>query len=199
MIKLDGKVVCIFGLRGSGKSTLADYIALPYHELALFYDVLHEVPANSTYFSYQPRDRYSISELENVITRVINAKRYSLFIIDEANRFARPKPAPLPKKIAELNDECRHIGLTVIYIARRPTQLNQDLTELADYLMIFQLSGKNDVKYLNDLSTGLGDKISKLKPYTFALVDRARDYKIYPAIQPSETWTKRKNKGIEIA
>jgi hypothetical protein len=45
---------------------------------------------------------------------------YSLFIIDEANRFCPPKPKLLPAAVADLNDQNRHYLMSVGYVARRP-------------------------------------------------------------------------------
>jgi len=187
-INLDGKTIAVFGLRGTGKSTFVNDIAKRYKTKALIYDTLHEVPTSAAYDSYKPMNRYNVGELETIVKMVIESRLYKFFGIDEANRFCLPKPSPLPPKIAELNDECRHIPITVAYIARRPSQLNQDLTELSDYIFIFQLAGKNDIKYLNDLSSGLGDTVKKLPPFHFVFVDKNRSYKISPPINPDKIW-----------
>ncbi|MBA7581104.1 hypothetical protein ES708_23004 [subsurface metagenome] len=118
-------------------------------------------------------------------------KRYSLIVIDEANRFCPPKPAPLPQTVADLNDWRAHYGITAGYISRRPVQLNQDLTELSHYLFIFSLQGKNDIGYLNDLSAGLGDAVSQLSPYYYMVVDPLRHYQVYSPV-PAEHATAKK-------
>ncbi len=56
-LDIEGKTVCIFGLRGTGKSTLRDYILGQYRQAAVLYDTLWETPQNSPYFTYRPRDR----------------------------------------------------------------------------------------------------------------------------------------------
>ena len=184
MIKLGKKCFCIFGYRGSGKSVLAHYIASQLGSSALIYDTLNECPATARYHSYTPKNRYSDNELEMMTRLVLHYHKYKLFIIDEANRFCLPKPSPLPQAIADLNDWCRHkpYELSVGYIARRPVQLNQDLTELADYLFIFKLGGKSDIAYLNDLVTGLGDAVFDLKPYHFIVLSPDRTFKAYSPV-----------------
>ncbi|MBA7697013.1 hypothetical protein ES703_105671 [subsurface metagenome] len=179
MLDLANKGFCIFGLPDGGKSTLANYILHQYGSAAFVYDTLNEY-ADSPFDSYSPKGRYDTAELEVAIRVAMH--RYSLIVIDEANRFCPPKPAPLPQAVADLNDWRAHFGVTAGYISRRPVQLNQDLTELSHYLFIFSLKGKNDIQYLNDLSAGLGDATARLAPYHFMVVDPQRNYQAYPPV-----------------
>lgn len=178
MLDLLGKGFAIFGLPDCGKSTLAHYILNQYGARAFVYDTLNEYP-DTPFDSYTPKSQYDSAELEAVIRAVIAKNQYSMVLIDEANRFCPSKPAPLPQAIADLNDWRAHYGLSVGYIARRPVQLNQDLTELAHYLFIFRLRGKNDTQYLNDIAAGLGDAVNELPPYHFVMVDSQRNYQLF--------------------
>jgi DNA helicase HerA-like ATPase len=187
-LDLANKAFCIFGLPDSGKSTLANYILTQYGAVAFVYDTLHEFPGEP-FDSYTPRGRYNSAELGAVIR--VAMKHYKMIIIDEANRFCPAKPAPLPQTIADLNDWRAHYGLAVGYIARRPVQLNQDLTELSHYLFIFNLKGKNDIQYLNDLAGGLGDAVSQLAQYHFMIVDPMRNYQVSPPV-PADFKTNKK-------
>jgi len=184
MLDLSGKSFCIFGLPDSGKSTQANFILNAYGKSAFIYDTLGEY-ADEPYDSYRPDDRYSPGELETVIRAILKSRRYSMVIIDEANRFCPPKPAPLPQAVADLNDWRAHYGLSVGFIARRPVQLNQDLTELAHYLFIFNLKGKNDIAYLNDLVAGLGDAVLNIPKYHFIMMDPGRNYELYSPVPAS--------------
>lgn len=193
---LSGKTFCIFGLKKSGKSTFANYILNQFGELAIYYDTLYEAPEDAIFDVYQPKNRYSVAELELFIKAIIPVNinelpKYRMLIIDETNRFCPPKPAPLPPAVADLNDQCRHYLMSAGYIARRPSQLNQDLTELADYLFIFRLTGKNDIKYLNDTVTGLGDAVLQLQEYEFITVNPDRSFSICNPIQPDKKWLQR--------
>lgn len=192
MLDLSSKAFCIFGLPDGGKSTLAHYIINQYGDRAFVYDTLNEYP-DAPFDSYTPSDRYDSAELEAVIRAIIAKNQYFMVLIDEANRFCPSKPTPLPQAVADLNDWRAHYGLSVGYIARRPVQLNQDLTELAHYLFIFRLRGKNDIQYLNDLANGLGDAVSELPPYHFIMVDSARNYQLFNPV-PGDFAT---NKGIK--
>ena len=197
-IKLKSKVFCCFGLRGTGKSTLVNSIATKYGKKAFLYDTLNESPTQSTYYSYTPVKRNSVAELERIVQLITPGDNsssrklpYSMFIIDEANRFCPTKPHPLPPIIADLNDQCRHYKLSVGFVARRPCQLNQDITELADYLFIFHLTGRRDIAYLNDISRDLGDAVSRLKGYNFVVVYPSREYQTVRAITPGQFWVER--------
>ena len=184
------KTFCAFGLRGTGKSTLANHIAEAFGPGALVYDTLHEAPLTANYDIYQPLQRNSVPELEAVIVKIKDGAKYNLFMIDEANRFAPSKPAPLPEELADLNDQCRHYGMTVGYIARRPCQLNQDLTELSDYLFVFHLKGNRDIRYLEDMARGLGDAVLELTGFQFVLVMPDRSFSVQGPIPASDAWLK---------
>jgi len=176
-VNLTGKSFCVFGLPDSGKSTLVNFILHQFGRTAFIYDTLHEFPADP-FDSYEPDGRMSALELERTIRLVIKARKYKLFVIDEANRFCPSKPKPLPQAVADLNDWRAHYDLGAGFVCRRPTQLNQDLTELAHYLFIFRLPGKNDRDYLNNLSTGLGGAAARLPKYHFLTVDPERNYTV---------------------
>lgn len=189
-IELQRKTATVFGLREVGKTTLVNQVARQFGSRVLVYDTLGEVPESANYYSYKPKDRNSPAELESVIIRIKDSGRFDLFVIDECNRFAPPKPSPLPIQLADLNDQCRHYGLSVIYIARRPVQLNQDLTELSDYIFLFALKGTNDIRYLNDLSGGLGDTVLKLSKHQFVVVKGDRSYFVANPVEVSPEWLK---------
>jgi len=181
VFELEDKAFCLFGLPDGGKSTLTCYILNQFGAAAFVYDTLNEYPPEP-FDSYAPKDQYSVDELEGIIRAAMRSRRYKLIVIDEANRFCPSKPAPLPQAVADLNDWRAHYGIAAGYIARRPVQLNQDLTELSNYIISFGLKGKNDIQYLNDLSAGLGDVVSQLEPYHFVVVDPLRNYQVFNPI-----------------
>lgn len=183
-LDLTSKGFCIFGLPDSGKSTLANFILTKFGRLAFVYDTLHEFPSDP-FDSYEPNSRMSVPELERVIRSVIRSRKYRLFVLDEANRFCPSKPKPLPQAVADLNDWRSHYDMGAGFICRRPVQLNQDLTELAHYLFIFRMPGKNDRDYLNNLSAGLGDTAARLPKYHFLVVDPERNYTTSKPVPPS--------------
>jgi DNA helicase HerA-like ATPase len=199
-VDLSNVSFCILGVKASGKSTAANIILSECGESSLYYDTLGESPKSARYNYYIPKDRYSVAELENVIIKITPQSGqsvetftppYSMFIIDETNRFCPPKPHPLPPKVADLNDQNRHYLMSVGYVARRPSQLNSDLIELANYLFIFRLTGKNDLIYLDSTVKGLAAAVSNLDKFQFVLVHPDKHYQICNALKPNIDWLRR--------
>jgi len=107
-----------------------------------------------------------------------------MIVVDEANRYMLPKPIPLPEQVSYLNDFQLHIPISFLCIARRPVQLNTDITELAHYIICFNLAGKNDIGYLNDLTDGLGDSVAQLQEYEFIVAGLPRqNYQKFPPVE----------------
>lgn len=185
-IKLERKTWCAFGYKETGKSSLVKTIAQVFGSECLYYDSQHEVPKDAGFHAYKPDDKHSVEELLSIAAALTMNKRYRMFIIDEADRFFPPKPKPLPKLIKDMNDSCRHpqFNMSIGYVARRPCSINTDLVEIADYIFCFNLGGKNDIKYLNDLATGLGDTVRNLEKYHFVVVPNIR--KNYAVHRPIE-------------
>ncbi len=182
-VDLQGKGFAILGLRGTGKTYLAKYL-LKQNPRSIVYDVLHEYQGLNRYIvEYRQAGKMALQELNLFIGKVvINSGKIKLFVLEEANRYCPPKPSPLPLEILELNDFGRHFGVSFGVIARRPTQLHSDLIELADYLFIFQLKGKNDILYLNSLAQGLGDAVLSLPQYQFVIVYPNHTFQVHEAV-----------------
>jgi hypothetical protein len=193
MIDLTGKTFVVLGVKGAGKSTLVDMIHNSYGEQALYYDTLHEAPEATEYNVYQPADKYSIPELESVISAIIPATKFAVpkfkvFTVDEGNRFFKPYPKPMPQKAKELNDICRHFGMSFGVIARRPSQLHTDLVDLADYLFIYRLTGKNDLVYLENTASGLSEAVRTLGVHEFVQVNPDKSFEVCEPIKPNKNW-----------
>jgi len=177
------KRLVIVGLQGSGKTCLARSFLLS-EPASLVYDVLDEYQGVNRYIAtgrqYEPA---ALNELNELVRRVvIGSGKVRLFVLDEANRFC-PNRRPLPDSISELNDFQRHYGIAFAVVARRPVQLNTDLVELAHYLFVFRLGGKNDLLYLDSLTAGLADAVAGLSRYQFVVVDPQRRFKVHEPIK----------------
>lgn len=179
-IDLKNKRFGIFGLQGSGKSELAKYLLKNTRD-SIVYDVLDEYQGLNRYkvtrrqvLKHNPTDP-ALVELNNFVNRiVIGTGMIRMFVLEEANRYCPPKPMPLPASIVDLNDFQRHQKIAFGCITRRPVQLNTDLAELAHYLFIFHLVGKNDIQYLESICEGLGEAVRELEPFHFVVVPPRR-------------------------
>lgn len=176
---ITNKRFVILGLPGSGKTVLAKSL-LNKSTHHIVYDVLKEYDG---FYRYIPTKRNSREELTYFIQNfIIKTFKPNLFIIDEANRYMPPKPTPLPMGVSELNDWSRHMGISWGCIARRPVQFHSDIMELAHYLFIFVLKGKNDRAYLDCIIPGLGDTVAELEQYHFAVVTESREVYVHNPI-----------------
>jgi hypothetical protein len=173
----------ILGLQGTGKTYLAKYL-LEQTPASIAYDVMHEYQGFNRYIvKYRQFTKQGIDELNLFVSKVvIGSGKIKLFILDEANRYCPPKPHPLPGSILELNDWQRHYHVSFGVICRRPTQLHSDLIELAHYLFIFQLKGKNDLLYLDGMAAGLGDTILTLPQYHFVIMHPNHEFEIHASV-----------------
>jgi len=174
VIDLKLKRFCIFGLQGSGKTELAKHI-LRHASNHLVWDYHHEYKGFNRYLVQKSGDLdYQISA---VIEKLV--PKADMFVIDEANRIAPSRSALLPA-LRDLNDDSRHPPwrLSLGMVARRPVQLATDLVELAHYLFIFNLKGKNDIGYFNDLAAGLGDQVAALPQFHYVFVDQNRNFRV---------------------
>lgn len=93
-------------------------------------------------------------------------KRYRLLVLDEASRYY-PHGIPLPEQIGYINDFNRHMDLSLVWAARRIVQVAVDLPELSHRLIVFSQRGVNDIKRLNDIQSGFGDMVERLKKHEY--------------------------------
>lgn len=186
MIDLKNKRFIILGLPGSGKTELAKSIARSVsRDDCLVYDPLGGDPDHVDWVGfrrYVPDDRESAEELNECVKTLVIKRRPALFLVDEANKYIKPKPHPLPSAIADLNDLSRHWGIAWGLIARRPVQFHPDVVELAHYLFVFSLRGRNDRQYLNDLHEGMGNAVATLPPFHFVVSEGGRRFFVHAPV-----------------
>lgn len=181
---MKGKRFAVLGLQGSGKTVLVKHI-LKGEPAHLIYDPLHEYTGgsfNRYLATHRQHSDEAIAEINLVINRVVmGTGKVRLLVIDEANRYC-PSMKPLPAAVLDLNDFNRHYNIAFGIVARRPVQLHTDLIELAHYLFLFTLKGKNDTAYLDSLAPDLGDAVASLPQYHFIILDSARSYSVHSPI-----------------
>jgi len=188
---LSNKRFVVLGLQGSGKSVLVKSILRSYRN-HLVYDVHHEHKEFNRYMvehrqvNRNKPDDPAIVELNNLVTRIVlGTGQIRLFVLEEANRYC-PNNYPLPGSILTLNDDQRHDRIAFGIVARRAVQLHTDLVELAHYLFIFRLPGKNDRLYLEGIAETLGDCVRELPDYHFMVVGPTRDFEVHPPVPLGE-------------
>lgn len=174
MEKIDGKQVIIVGLRGSGKSYLLDQLA---HEETrhVFIDPLDE---HKDHTRFVPSRRMRSPKLQEEICtffkKIKGNQKIKIILCDESNQYFINKWQPLPDEVQDLVDYSRHDKKTICWVARRITQLPTDITELGDIYIFFKQTGKNDLRALDDISTGLKEQMQKeikSEDHTFILFD----------------------------
>lgn len=196
-VDFDNKLVTIIGLHETGKTHLAKEIADNY-ETAVF-DVLHEYDEKNFDVWRPPSDTYpDIQEDFDEFLEYLRNKKESgkgdweMLICDETST-VHPNKKSMPTVMNNFLNYYRHSvdekgwDMGGIFIARRPARMNTNIVELSRYIIVFRVTGKNDVKYLNQISDGLGDEASKLgegdRPdHEFILVNPDRTYKVLDPI-----------------
>lgn len=168
MIDFIEKRFCAFGLQESGKTHGIKHILKAFGSHAWVIDTNNEYQGFNRYLmqNKQPT-KEGVDEFNKALTLILETKKPLLIVIDEANTWI-PKHGPIPPALTILNDRNRHtagkggIGCAVGFICRRPTQLYTDLVELCQYIFCFKQTGKNTVRYLNDIAEGFGDAVKTL-------------------------------------
>lgn len=177
---------CVFGLQGSGKSELAAKIAQDFKNVFV-YDPMNQFETLPNTTCYVPQHKEYSKEMKAEVSTVVNyvlntlKPKPDLFIMDETSLFC-PNKRPLPPGIQLLNDVHRHEKIDLMFVARRPAQIHTDLVELAKYIYIFLLSGRNDHMYLRNLNVELGSAVGKLEDFHYCKVDPKRHFEICPPI-----------------
>ena len=178
-LSTENKNFVIAGKKGTGKTVFAKKLIESFKSPIFLWDYHGEyknLVKKKNLFFYMPKykrhEERRLTELNTVVKKVVLKKIgvIRLFVMDEANQYC-PNRKPLPFIIGDFVDNSRHYNLGTCYITRRFSQLNTDLTELADYIIIFKLTGKNDLRYCDELHEGLADAVRKLKRFEFVLVD----------------------------
>jgi len=178
----DKKIICIFGLNMSGKTTLAKFIMKNFNSVV--FDVLKEYDY-SQFDVYHPKNMHypEISEeFDYFIEKIKDNAKWNMVVIDEANRVF-PNRKTLFPKFRSFLDTYRHYNKSILFICRRPSQLYTDIPELAHFLIVFNLKGKNDIDYLNSLNRNVGEIVYSLPPYHFVIIDMWRNFHICKPIK----------------
>jgi hypothetical protein len=171
---LSGRQVAVFGKKGMGKSFFCNWLMSKMDGNYACFDPMHEHPDyKQDDLVVRPTTRRGDEAkrqlAEFVEFAVKNRSVFDYIIIDEINRF-HDKRSDLAGPIGDLVDFTAHYDMGFIFCARRPVQVHADLQELSDYQFIFRLSGVNDVRRLDDIASGLGERAASLDEREYVAV-----------------------------
>jgi len=190
-MKLKSNATAVYGLKGTGKSNFVQWLLTrrPY-QAHLMFDLCREHDALNRYVPTHRRGDEAEVELNELITRMVTGQRRNMrpevVAVEEVSRFCGPNSPP-PDSVYELIDLARHYGVGLLTTARRPAQVHSDLTELADNVIFFRLTGKNEYRALNRMVDGLGDVVRNLGDYQFARVTGDRRVFVHDPVPRMDT------------
>ena len=187
----------VIGIQGSGKTYLVKKAVLDKEAQHLVIDPNDEYDG---YTRYVPRftDDYEKlkSEIKLVVKKLVlpncwsleqmeksgkdKPKRLKLLVIDEADLVA-PARRNINSMLRNLIVKSRHLRLDIVFISRRPTDLNAYIMDTSDKLVVFKQVGYNALKTLRALKLD-SDKVIKKLDYAkheFLLFDIDREYRKY--------------------
>lgn len=174
-------ITCITGLPRSGKSTLLKEKIIPdllkKGKKVLVVDVNKEYKPRKNLYVFEIKDYNNAEEeVEKLIETLLkNPKMIDVMVVDESNVVFN-KHVLLPNAKRMMNT-LRHVKTDVIVVARRPVDINIFLSENAQKRYIFHASGVNDIKRLNDIMQGLGDRAYALGEHDYLIVENDRSVK----------------------
>jgi hypothetical protein len=190
--------IAVLGLQGSGKSYFTREYFLrsqPYH---LVIDPMDEYDGFTRYVPHTKlMENYDSLNQEialihrklvwpNILTLEKQAKghnkpkRLRMLVYEEADMYM-PSQRLLNASIRRTYIQCRHMQLDLIAVSRRPTDLNTYVMDVADYLIVFKISGANALKTLRNMNADCVDAVRRLSydKHEFILFDRDRSFEQY--------------------
>ena len=107
-------------------------------------------------------------------------KRLKLLVIDEADLIV-PARTNINSMLRNLIVKSRHLRLDIVFISRRPTDLNAYIMDTSDKLVVFKQVGYNALKTLRALKLDSDKAIKELDyaKHEFLLFDVDREYRKY--------------------
>jgi len=176
------EVITVLGQRGSGKSswvkkqlpgiprfilwdTLGEYSEKAgqyegFPEFDNLSDVYSEIRAAGpngifqiVYNSLQDEDLNSLCEIAAAAGPVC-------FIVEEVDTYATPWDCPIELKA--LLKKGRHWGVDMIFISRRPAEINRLITSQSQRFIVFRIIEGRDIAYLKSIIGPVADDIPKL-------------------------------------
>ena len=97
------------------------------------------------------RDIQDVDDYRDVLFDYLQACRGFCVFVDEVDKYADPKKkGGVVPGLLELANYRRHLGIDLIFVARRAARVDRDLTALADTVHLFHTHEALDLKYMRD-------------------------------------------------
>jgi hypothetical protein len=110
----------------------------------------------------------SPEHFDRIMRQIIDNRKtlkYDCIVIDEADLFIPKDMRTLQRypNILDLMDNHRHYGLAIVYISRRPQDINTGFVETSENLFLFAIEGKNVNSYMKDVHQDYETLMPQLK------------------------------------
>lgn len=174
-------ILTILGMKGSGKSTLTREVILE-NPRVLILDAMGEYDDLQGVRVYQngeegaralvaskdsPRFLIDVLTLHGEETLAVLAVAFEvpnlLIVLEEASLYTDPHT--LPDEIARIVRYGRKREISLVVVARRPSEIHRELTAQSDLLVTFRQSEPIDLQYLRARMGPVGDRAASLPPY----------------------------------
>lgn len=175
----DNTILALFGRKGSGKSTLAKEITEDFDRVVVLdsmgeyggdrregFIILEGLSQTANLLpGYWRSGRpfrvsvrvLSISEALAVLT-ILWEMPGILVVMEETSLYC--SPSTIPEELAMLVRYGRHRSISLLFVARRPSEIHRDLTAQCDLVIAFRQHEQRDVMYLRSI---LGDEAERLR------------------------------------
>lgn len=176
--------ITIIGMQGAGKTEFAKKIIRQFNKPLVYGIYPFEwkgEPDNVKLI--EPRD-FTIKSFNEFAGRLIEAqnkeKVYDALFIDDADLFFTNN-YDIFENINRLVISQRQLGLSLIFISKRPQNLSTKIYENSDYLVVFAVEGVNVKKYLFNLHETMDEMLPKLsrEKHNFILKQVGSEPRLY--------------------
>lgn len=179
-IELSTTKTGVFGIQGSGKTYIVEHELVKAYKHPIVYLIHKEdfKTCKKNVSCYVPeikmpdgtialdRSPEHFNSFLGLILKQIkgNFRKCDCLIIDEADLFIPKDMRTLQHygNILDLMDNHRHYGMGIIYISRRPQDINTGFVETSEHLFLFAIEGKNVIQHFKCISADYDDLIPQL-------------------------------------